>query len=78
MATGIPSDILTEVSITINYNDENVVSLCYTLVKMHDLLQVVDRREQCCAANYEQCCASNYEQCCAAPSEQCFAANCEQ
>ena len=27
-----------------------------TRVKMHNLLQVVNRREQCCAAPSEQCC----------------------
>ena len=50
---------------------------------MHNLMQVVDMRKQCCAANCEQscaanceqCCAANCEQCCAAPSEQCCAAS---
>ena len=62
----------------------------YTCVKTHNLLQVVNRREQCCAApqavnnvvlpsaNCEQCCAANCGQCCAANCGQCCAAPREQ
>ena len=38
--------------------------MLYTREKTHSLLQVVNRREQCCAANCEQCCAAPSEQCC--------------
>ena len=48
-----------------------------THLKTH-LLQVVNRRKQCCAANCEQCFAANCEQCCTAPREQCCAASREQ
>ena len=43
----------------------------FTNVKTDNLLQVVNRREQCYAAPREQCCAAPCEQCCAAPCEQC-------
>ena len=64
----------------------NTLPLWLTCMKTHNLLQVVNRREQCCAANCEQgcagpseqCCAANCEQGCAGPSEQCCAAPNEQ
>ena len=39
-----------------------------TRVKTHNLLQVVNRREQCCAGPHKQCFAAHCEQCCVAPN----------
>ena len=50
------------------------------LLQVRSMFQIVNRREQCCAAPSEhcvapseQCCTSPSEQCCAAPSEHCAA-----
>ena len=59
-----------------------ILSYCIVCISVFRRLQVVNRREQCCAANSEQCYVANSEQCCVAKccvanSEQCYVANCE-
>ena len=45
----------------------------YARIKTHNPLQVVNRRERCCAGRRQQCCAGRRQQCCAGPRQQCCA-----